>query len=91
MGFSGGDPTALSSCSGRLGDLSVDLAGDAAHPARLADRAGGAAPDHVGELAETALAALGGSLVGASTLAAALSPGAAVAADQLVKATGGRR
>lgn len=90
MGISGGDPAALAGASTSLGDVSTDLAGDACTVAGLGKQAAGAAPGRVGHLADTALAAIGGALTAAATLAEGLSQGASTAGDQLVKATGGR-
>ncbi|WP_029289757.1 hypothetical protein [Cellulomonas sp. HZM] len=89
MGFAGGDPGALSSAAQDLEHLSSDLARDAVEVARYGRSAAADAGDaQVAELAETALAAIGGVLVGTSTIVEGLAQGSTTAGTQLRRATG---
>jgi len=72
-----------------LDGLSGDLAQDAVAIARQGKKAASAAPDEIGDLANTVLAALGGAVTGASARVEGLSVAATWCADQLVKVTGG--
>lgn len=91
MAYTGGDPAVLDGAAVGLGHAVVDLAGDATAVAGIGPMAAGAAPGSVGQLAEEALAAVGGVLAGVATLAEALAQSVTVASDQLVRAMGGGR
>ncbi|WP_028045504.1 hypothetical protein [Cellulomonas sp. URHE0023] len=89
MGFAGGDPHQLEVVGKGLGALSSDLAGDATQIARQGKLAGAAAGDgHVADLAESALAAIGGVVVAAATVVQGLAEGSTTAGAQLLQATG---
>lgn len=89
MGFAGGDPARLSSASRGLDTLAADLAGDASTIARQgADAAASAGDPQVAELAETALAAIGGAVVATAAVVQGLADGATTAGTQLRRATG---
>lgn len=79
----------LSTQSRALDTLSGDLAQDAVTIARHGKAAASAAPDDVGHLAETVLAAIGGAVTGGSTLVEGLSVAVSQYGERLVKVTGG--
>jgi len=89
LGFAGGDPHALSAASQGLDALSSDLTQDATELVKHGKSAASHAGDgQVADLAETALAAIGGVLVGTATIVEGLSKGATTAGSQLRRATG---
>lgn len=89
MGFAGGDPQALGVVATGLDQLSTDLAGDAAEIARQGKLAAGAAGDgQVADVAESALAAIGGVVVATAAIVQGLADGSTTAGGQLVRATG---
>lgn len=89
MGFAGGDPQALASVALGLGHLSSDLAADATQMAALGkDAAAHAGDGQLADLAETALAALGGVVVATAAIVEGLSMGSTTAGSQLRRATG---
>lgn len=89
MAFAGGDPTDLRAVAVTLTTLSGDLTADALAMASQGRSAAADAGDgQVADLAETALAALGGAVLATATLVSGLAQGSTTAADQLVTATG---
>jgi hypothetical protein len=89
MGFAGGDPHALADVAAGLSRLSADLTGDAAEIVRQGKQAAGAAGDgQVADLAESALAAIGGVVVATATIVQGLADGSTTAGTQLRQATG---
>jgi len=89
MGFAGGDPRELQQVSTGLSTLSSHLAGDATEIARQGRSAAAHAGDpQVADLAETALAAIGGVVVATAAIVQGLSEGATTAGTQLRRATG---
>lgn len=89
MGFSGGDPQVLHGAANGLGDLSSDLAADATQLAVQGKAAAAHAGDGcVADLAESALAAIGGVVIATSTIVQGLSAGSTTAGSQLSSATG---
>ena len=89
MAFAGGDPSRLRAASRSLSTLSEDLTGDALTATGQGREAASAAGDaQVAQLAETALAAVGGALMATAALVSGLSEGSTTASDQLLTATG---
>lgn len=89
MGFAGGDPRELQTISTGLSTLASDLSGDATEIARQGRSAAAHAGDgQVADLAETALAAIGGVVVAAAAIAQGLAQGTTTAGTQLRRATG---
>ncbi|SFJ62611.1 hypothetical protein [Cellulomonas sp. KH9] len=92
MAFAGGDPARLRAASRALGTLAEGLTDDALAARDRGREAAAAAGDgHIAQLAESALAAVGGALVATAVVVSGLAQGTTTASDQLVGATGGPR